>query len=60
MVDAGLVPDPGTIIDQLEQELQVMAGLPLSGVRRPRRPGSRTGHAPRRTRSDSNKQHSSA
>jgi hypothetical protein len=30
MVDAGLVPDPGTIVKQLEQEVQALASVPSS------------------------------
>ena len=48
MVDAGLVPDPGAIIDQLERELQFMRGLSVAGVRRRRRPQSRSGSKRRR------------
>ena len=43
MVDAGLVPDPGAIIDQLEHELQFMRGLSVAGVHRRYRPRSRSG-----------------
>ena len=49
MVDAGLVPDPGAIIDQLERELQFMRGLSVGSVRRPRT-RSRNGSTRRRTR----------
>ena len=48
MVDAGLVSDPGAIVDQLERELQFMRGLSVSSVRRPTRPRSSSG--PRRRR----------
>jgi diacylglycerol O-acyltransferase / wax synthase len=37
MVDAGVVPDPGAIIERLEEELHTMGGLSLQSVRRPRR-----------------------
>jgi len=52
MVDAGLVPDPGAIVDQLERELQFMRGLSVAGVRRRGRSGSgsRNGSRPRRSR----------
>jgi len=43
MVDAGLVSDPGAIIDQLERELRFMRGLSVAGVRRPRRTRSPSG-----------------
>jgi diacylglycerol O-acyltransferase / wax synthase len=48
MVDAGLVSEPGAIIDQLERELQFMRGLSVASVRRPRRPPSPSGSMRRR------------
>jgi diacylglycerol O-acyltransferase len=43
MVDAGLVPDPAAIVDQLESEVQLMRGLSVAGVRRTRHPRPRSG-----------------
>jgi diacylglycerol O-acyltransferase / wax synthase len=48
MVDAGLVPDPGVIIDELERELRFMRGLSVADVRRRRQPRSRNGSSRRR------------
>ena len=60
MVDAGLVPDPGAIIDQLERELQFMRGLSVARVRRRRRPRSQNGSRRRRTRTHPQEEHTNA
>ncbi|MGP0035087.1 MAG: WS/DGAT domain-containing protein, partial [Solirubrobacteraceae bacterium] len=60
MVDAGLVPDPGAIIDQLERELQFMHGLSVARVRRRRRPRSQNGSRRRRTRTHPQEEHTNA
>jgi diacylglycerol O-acyltransferase / wax synthase len=37
MVDAALIPDPGQIVTQLEQELEVLSSLDATGRRKPTR-----------------------
>ncbi|HEX8977015.1 MAG TPA: wax ester/triacylglycerol synthase family O-acyltransferase [Solirubrobacteraceae bacterium] len=53
MVDAAMIPDPGDIVDQIEQELQSLGRLDRQGhVRRrrsPRRPRRQDGRAPAAT-----------
>jgi diacylglycerol O-acyltransferase / wax synthase len=60
MVDAGLVPDPGAIIDQLEQELRALGGVSVATVRRPRRNRSQHAPATRRAGKTADKDHAEA